>query len=194
IVDNQMSNANGLHTQAICKRRMGQFEVEEYVSWKRQLCALPEFADVIDPNRVGIYGWSYGGYVSLMAMAQAPQEFKLGFAGAPVGDWMLYDTGYTERYMGVVTDDKSAAAYTAGKVSTYAAGFPDELDRLFLAHGLLDENVHFTHSCDVLNALVEYGKPYAMLVYPGERHGLRQKKPSRAHYDAVLIKTVVEKL
>jgi dienelactone hydrolase len=196
IVDNQMSNANDLKDLSICKKRMGQFEVEEYVSFKKQLCQDPLFSNVVDASRIGVFGWSYGGYATLLCMSQAQQEFKLGYAGAPVGDWRLYDTGYTERYMGLLNDvdEKGRNSYEDGRIARFADGFPDDLDRLFIAHGLLDENVHFSHSCDVISALVERYKPYQILVYPGERHGLRQKKVSRNHHDAQMIRTVMARL
>jgi dienelactone hydrolase len=196
IVDNQMSNANDLKALSICKKRMGQFEVEEYVSFKKQLCQDPLFSNIVDASRIGVFGWSYGGYATLLCMSQAQQEFKLGYAGAPVGDWRLYDTGYTERYMGLLNDvdEKGCNSYEDGRIARFADGFPDDLDRLYIAHGLLDENVHFSHSCDVISALVERYKPYQMLVYPGERHGLRQKKVSRNHHDAQMIRTIMARL
>ncbi|CUG93388.1 dipeptidyl-peptidase 8-like serine peptidase, putative [Bodo saltans] len=196
IVDNQMSNANGLKDLSVCKKRMGQFEVEEYVAFKKQLCQDPQFSSIIDSSRIGVFGWSYGGYATLLCMSQAQQEFKLGYSGAPVGDWRLYDTGYTERYMGLLNDvdENGRNCYEDSRVARFADGFPDELDRLYIAHGLLDENVHFSHSCDVISALVERFKPYQMLVYPGERHGLRQKKTSRNHHDAQMIRTIMARL
>jgi dipeptidyl-peptidase 9 len=196
VVDNQMSNVNHLKDLSVCKKRMGQFEVEEYVSFKKQLCEDPAFKNAIDSSRIGVFGWSYGGYATLLCMSQAKEEFKLGYSGAPVGDWRLYDTGYTERYMGLLddVDDNGRNGYEDGRIARFADGFPDDLDRLFIAHGLLDENVHFSHSCDVISALVENCKPYQMLVYPGERHGLRQKKASRSHHDALMIRTLLEKL
>lgn len=189
ICDNQMSNANSLKDHAICKKNMGHFETSDNIDAVRALASLyPQ----IDQKRVGIFGWSYGGYATLLALSQAPHVFKVGFSGAPVGDWRLYDPGYTERYMGLL--EESAETYESGTVAASAKGFPDEINRVFIAHGLLDENVHFAHTCSVLDAMVENGKPYSLLVYPGERHGLRQKPKSRAHYDSQLLKTLLELL
>lgn len=211
VVDNQMSNANGLRDLSICKKNMGRFETDDYVDVVSFLCdadavkaaGLPvNFS--IDPCRVGIYGWSYGGYATLLAMCQAAEVFKMGFAGAPVGDWKLYDTGYTERYMGLLYDSDSSemeadtsclsAAYMDSTIAHFVDGFPDDLNRVFIAHGLLDENVHFGHTCAVVHALIQAGKPFSTVVYPGERHGLRQDRQSRLHHNALLLKTFVELL
>ena len=195
IVDNQMSKALGLRAHAVCKRAMGSFETADYAKvvghlvgnkWRR----AEDGAELsLDRARVGVYGWSYGGYATLLALSQAPDVFKLGFAGAPVGDWRLYDTGYTERYMGLLPTDE--ATYVQSSIPAMAAGFPDEPNRVFIAHGLTDENVHFAHTSRVLEALVQHNKPYCLQLYPGERHGLRQNPKSREHYDVGLIAQAV---
>ncbi|KAG5488648.1 hypothetical protein JIQ42_00260 [Leishmania sp. Namibia] len=210
VVDNQMSNANGLLDWSICKKNLGSFETNDYVDVTRYLCNTPASESglpasfTVDAKRVAIFGWSYGGYATLLAMCQAPDVFRIGFAGAPVGDWKLYDTGYTERYMGTLYEEdrspgsgasrKRNEAYMTSTISHYAGGFPEECNRLYIAHGLLDENVHFGHSCHVVKALIDNAKPYSMLVYPGERHGLRQNRQSRLHHDALLVKTLEEQL
>lgn len=192
VADNSMCHANDLRELSICKRNMGRFETDDYVSIVKSTEGIPELDAVVDRDRVAISGWSYGGYATLLAMSQASNVFKLGFAGAPVGDWRLYDTGYTERYMGLIpTDD---AAYTAGSIATFASGFPDEPLRLFIAHGLTDENVHFTNSCLVVDALTAKGKPFQLQVYPGERHGLRQKPHSFNHYRSQMLATLLKLL
>ncbi|AYU83605.1 dipeptidyl-peptidase 8-like serine peptidase [Leishmania donovani] len=210
VVDNQMSNANGLRDLSICKKNFGNFETHDYVDVTQYLCSTPASESGcpanfrFDAKRVAIFGWSYGGYAALLAMCQAADVFRIGFAGAPVGDWKLYDTGYTERYMGTLYREDSSAesgasrnrneAYMTSTISHYAGGFPEECNRLYIAHGLLDENVHFGHSCHVVKALIDNAKPYSMLVYPGERHGLRQNRQSRLHHDALLVKTLEEQL
>ncbi|CCW60105.1 unnamed protein product [Phytomonas sp. EM1] len=200
VVDNQMSNANGLRRLSVCKKNMGHFETTDYVDMVHHLC---ERDPSLDPGRVAIFGWSYGGYATLLAMAQAPEVFRIGLAGAPVVDWRFYDTGYTERYMGLLHEKPAdpetergtiSEAYRKSSIVHFVKGFPDELHRVYITHGLLDENVHFTHTCHLINAMVEEGKPFHMLVYPGERHGLRKKEKSRLHYEATLIKTIIEGL
>jgi dipeptidyl aminopeptidase/acylaminoacyl peptidase len=163
---------------------MGRFEVADYVEAVNHISSA---YNAVDTARVGVFGWSYGGYATLLCLSQAPQVFKIGFAGAPVGDWLLYDTGYTERYLGLLPQDREV--YTRSAISTFAAGFPDELNRVFIAHGLLDENVHFSHSCRIVDGMITHTKPYVMLVYPGERHGLRQRLQSRIHFETQMVMT-----
>lgn len=140
-------------------KRMGQVEIEEQVE---VLQWLAENTGYIDMKRIAIHGWSYGGYLSLMALAQRPDIFKLSIAGAPVCKWTLYDTGYTERYMD--TPFNNPEGFTKGNVLNYIHQFPDEENRLLIIHGLMDENVHFKHSVEVINALIKAGKPYQLQV------------------------------
>lgn len=188
VCDNQMCHANHLKELSICKRNMGRFEVADFTDALDGLAKEGDLKDVLDLSRVAINGASYGGYVSLLAMAQAPDRFKLSFAEAPVGDWRLYDTGYTERYMGLLPADEEG--YKLGAVTNYVNGFPDEPLRLFISHGLTDENVHFTNTTRVVDALEAAGKPFYMDVYPGERHGLRQKPTSVPHRRGQVISTM----
>lgn len=140
-------------------KRMGQVEIEEQVE---VLEWLAENTGYIDMKRIAVHGWSYGGYLSLMALAQRPDIFKLSIAGAPVCKWTLYDTGYTERYMD--TPFNNPEGFTKGNVLNYIHQFPDEENRLLIIHGLMDENVHFKHSVEVINALIKSGKPYQLQV------------------------------
>jgi len=126
----------------------------------------------VDPNRVAIMGASYGGYLSLMCLGQAPNVFKLAIADAPVTQWEAYDTGYTERYMN--TPQTNRRGYQQGSVMHYAAQFPDEPNRLLLVHGMIDENVHFCNTSLLISALIENNKPYELSLYPDERHGFRK--------------------
>jgi dipeptidyl-peptidase-4 len=119
---------------------------------------------------VGIYGWSYGGYMSAMALARAPKTFKVGIAGAPVSHWDGYDTHYTERYMGL--PDANAEGYANTNVMAHL----DKLEgHLMLVHGLIDENVHFRHTARMINGLIAAKKRYELLLFPDERHMPRGK-------------------
>jgi len=146
----------------------------------RALCSLPVFQDKIDSSRVGIYGWSYGGYVSALAGMLRPDVFKACVAGAPVTDWMLYDTHYTERFLGVPKSDISDLqgldlldaqdankAYEISSVLTYA----DKLEsRLLLIHGTSDENVVFGHSLVLSDCLFKLGKEHGFLPLLNQTH------------------------
>ena len=109
----------------------------------------------MDLDRVGITGWSFGGYMSALAILRRPDVFKAAVAGAPVTDWMDYDTCYTERYLGVPGDGRYPDAYQEGSLLTYAA----DLSRpLLLIHGTADDNVYFRHSLKLEEALFRAGK------------------------------------
>jgi dipeptidyl-peptidase-4 len=117
---------------------------------------------------VGIYGWSYGGYMALMCLARAPETFKVGAAGAPVTAWDGYDTGYTERYMGL--PQKNPQGYEQSSVMSHVNNLEG---KLLLVHGLIDENVHFRHTARLINALIKARKPYDLMLFPDERHSPR---------------------
>lgn len=123
----------------------------------------------LDMSRVGIYGWSFGGYMSAMAVLRRPDIFKVGVAGAPVADWLDYDTHYTERYMGL--PQKNAKGYKKSNVLTYAS----KLKRpLLLIHGTADDNVYFTHSLRLSDALTRAGRDHSFLPLAGFTHMVRE--------------------
>jgi dipeptidyl-peptidase-4 len=166
-VDNRGSARRGLAFEAPLARRMGQVEVRDQAEGVRWLDSLG-FADT---SRVGIYGWSYGGYMTLMALLTAPNIFKAGIAGAPVTFYEGYDTAYTEKYMG--TPQENPEGYRLGSPLTYA----DQLRApLLVVHGMIDENVHFRHTARLMQALIDAGKPFESLIYPNERHMPRSEK------------------
>ena len=166
-LDNRGSANRGLAFEAFLNRAMGSVEVADQVTGVRFL----ETLGYADTNRVGIHGWSYGGYMTAMAMLRAPDVFKVGVAGAPVTDWDGYDTGYTERYMG--TPQANAEAYRESSVLTHVENLRG---KLLLVHGLVDENVHFRHTSRLIVALTEHQKEYDLLVFPEERHMPRDAK------------------
>ncbi len=129
------------------------------------ILALAERFPEMDRNRVGISGWSFGGYTSAMALLLRPDVFHVGIAGAPVTDWRYYDTAYTERYMGLPADNPEG--YTTTSALTYA----DRLERpLLIIHGSVDDNVYLMNSLALSNALFRAGKPHELLVIPGLTH------------------------
>ena len=179
--DTRGSHHRGKNFEGHIYKKMGQVEIEDQVE---VLQWLAENTGYIDMKRIAIHGWSYGGYLSLMALAQRPDIFKISIAGAPVTKWNLYDTGYTERYMD--TPYNNTEGYAKGSVLTYVNDFPDNENRLLIIHGLMDENVHFIHSVELINALIKSGKPYNLQVYPSERHSLRNS-PCCEHYETLLL-------
>ena len=161
VVDNRGSARRGLAFEGAIRHRMGDVEVRDQEDGVRWLVA----AGLADPKRVGVYGWSYGGYMALMCLARAPDTFRAAVSGAPVTDWGGYDTCYTERYMGM--PDANADGYRASSVMTHARAIRGEL---MLVHGMLDENVHFRHTARLTNALNAARKRHDLLLLPDERH------------------------
>ncbi|MFN2135722.1 MAG: alpha/beta fold hydrolase [Candidatus Promineifilaceae bacterium] len=164
MLDNRGSARRGLAFEAPLKHNMGNIEVDDQVSGVHWLIEQ----GLADPERVGIYGWSYGGYMALMCLAQAPDVFKAGVAGAPVTTWDGYDTCYTERYMGL--PQENAGGYRNSSVMAHVDNLQGSI---LLVHGLIDENVHFRHTARLINALITARKPYDLLLFPDERHSPR---------------------
>ena len=119
----------------------------------------------IDTTHVGIWGWSFGGYFTAMAVMRRPDLFRAGVAVAPVVDWRDYDTHYTERYLGMPRS--RAAAYDKSSVLTYAAGLARPL---LIVHGTADDNVYLLHTLKLCEALNRAGRDYDLLPMPGQTH------------------------
>jgi dipeptidyl-peptidase-4 len=165
-IDNRGSNYRGKAFEDPIYKAMGSVEVDDQIAGVKFLRQL----DYVDADRVGVYGHSYGGYMTLMTMFQAGEYFKAGVAGAPVTDWRLYDTYYTERYMGnPSTDDE---AYTASSVFPYAKNLAGPL---LIYHGMADDNVLFTHSTRLYKHLQDLAIPFEVMDYPGKKHSIRGK-------------------
>jgi len=160
-LDNHGSSRRGLAFECALDRRMGTIEVDDQVDGVRWLVEQR----LADPRRVGITGWSYGGYMTLMCLLRAGDLFQVGVAGAPVADWDGYDTHYTERYMGTPADNPDG--YRQGSTLAHAV---ELRGKLLLVHGMIDENVHFRHSARFLTALQNEGRTVDLLVLPSERH------------------------
>ena len=160
-LDNRGTPRRGVAFERALARRLGSVEVEDQAAGARWLALQPD----VDGARIGIYGWSYGGYMTLLCLLRAPDVFRAGVAGAPVTDWAGYDTHYTERYMG--TPKENPDGYRASSVLTDAA----RLSRpLLVIHGMSDENVHFRHTARLLNVLNPAHRRYDLLLFPDERH------------------------
>lgn len=165
-MDNRGSSRRGKAFEAAVFRNMGDLEVKDQVDGVQHLAKLfPE----IDTTRVGITGGSYGGYMTLRALTEAPETFHVGVSFAPVTDWDGYDTCYTERYM--ETPQTNAEGYKKSSVIQSA----DRLNgKLLLIHGMIDENVHYRHTARLVQALMSANKPFELLAVPEGRHGFRR--------------------
>jgi len=184
-LDNRGAANRGHEFEAPLYRKMGQPEVEDQAIGARWLANL----DFVDSNKIGVYGWSYGGYMTLMMLGQNPELYAAGVSGAPVTDWSLYDTAYTERYMGHPLKDKEA--YAASSVFPYLDNIKD--NKLLLIHGMADDNVIFLNTVKAMDELQNSGKHFELMTYPGEKHGFR-KKENRIHRDKLIIDFFARKL
>ncbi len=171
-LDNRGSGFRGVEFESALYLRMASVEVQDQVAGVEFLKTLP----YVDPTRIGIFGWSYGGYMALMCMMQAPDVFTAGVAGAPVTDWKLYDTHYTERYL--ATPQSNPEGYAASNVLNHASRLSGPL---LVIHGMADDNVLFTHSTALFRKLQELGKPFDVMVYPGSKHGLLRHADTGPH-------------
>ena len=163
-LDNRGSWGRGHAFETPIYHHMGKIELQDQVAGVKYLKSL----GYVDPARIGITGGSYGGYMTLEALFNAPDVFKMGVSDAPVTDWKLYDTIYTERYMGRPQDN--ADGYKDSSPVNQAANIKG---KLMLVHGTGDDNVHFANSVELLNALIDDSRyPDQLLVFPGRGHGI----------------------
>ncbi|QSX30552.1 S9 family peptidase [Shewanella cyperi] len=170
-LDNRGSAHRGTRFEQVIYRNMGDAEVRDQVAGVDYLRTLPFVAG----DRIGIFGHSYGGYMALMSLFKAPEHFKAAISGAPVTDWRLYDSHYTERYMGTPQDNE--AGYDAASVLPHVAGYQGGL---LMYHGMADDNVLFENSTRVFKELQDQGKLFQLMTYPGSKHSMRGDKV-RAH-------------
>lgn len=141
----------------------------------------------MDLERVGVWGWSFGGYFSAMATLRRPDVFRAGVAGAPVSEWRDYDTHYTERYLGLPEEEGTEGPYHASSVLTYAVEAPDEDQRpLLIIHGTADDNVYFSHALKLQNALLRAGRPADLLALSGLTHMVPEATVMRRMHDRIM--------
>jgi dipeptidyl-peptidase-4 len=178
-LDNRGSGMRGARFETALGHRMGNVEVQDQVRGVEFLRSLP----FVDGKRIGIFGWSYGGYMSLMCLMQAPDSFAAGVAGAPVTDWALYDTHYTERYLSTPQDNPDG--YRQSNVLEYATGLKRPL---LLVHGMADDNVLFAHSTALMKKLQDLQKPFDLMTYPGGKHSLIRQNVAGLHATASIVR------
>lgn len=142
---------------------LGKYETEDQIGMAKWLGAQPW----VDKSRIGIQGWSYGGYMSSLCITKGADVFKAAIAVAPVTNWRYYDSIYTERYMGLPKDhangyDDNSPINHVGKLR----------GKYLLVHGLADDNVHFQNSAEMITALVKANKKFDLMTYPDKNHGI----------------------
>jgi len=161
-LDNRGSAGRGHQFESVIWHDMGAHELSDQKDGIQDLLSR----GFVDPERIGLYGWSYGGYMTLYTVTHAPGLIKAAIAGAPVTNWRNYDSIYTERYMGLPADD--AEGYRKSAPDLSAAGM--EGTKLLILHNVEDDNVHFQNSVQMAAALEKAGKSFFMLVYPQKTH------------------------
>ncbi|MGI8943530.1 MAG: DPP IV N-terminal domain-containing protein [Qipengyuania sp.] len=175
-LDNRGSANRGVAFEQPLYRAMGGVEVRDQKRGAQFLKTLP----FVDPDKIAIDGWSYGGYMTLKMLQADPGLYAAGIAGAPVSKWELYDTHYTERYMG--TPQADAAAYAAASAIPDAAKIADPL---LIIHGMADDNVVFENATEVIAAMQEANVPFEMMLYPGYTHRVSGEQISPHRYNTV---------
>lgn len=177
IVDPRGSDCKGRAWRNETYMSLGQKEAEDLIAaanWAEQ-------QDYIDASRMAILGWSYGGYETLYTMSQKNHPFKAGIAIAPVTDWKLYDSAYTERYMR--RPQVNPRGYEEASLLNKAA---DLSGAVLIIHGTGDDNVHVQHTMQYINALVEADKQFEMQLYPDDNHHLRQGNNAKHMHERIL--------
>jgi len=154
-------------------KQLGRVEVEDQltgIEWLGQ-------QSFVDAKRIGVFGWSYGGFMTLRLLAEASDKIAMGVSVAPVTDWSLYDTHYTEQFMGMPKEN--AAGYEYSGVYSHLDGLKSPL---LLMHGMADDNVLFTNTTRMIDALVKRNVHFELMTYPGGKHGIAGRAPQRHVY------------
>src|SRR5216117_3826969 len=162
-VDNRGTGGRGARFMKLTYLHLGRYESADQIASARWFAAQP----YVDPDRIGIWGWSYGGYMSSLSMFRGAGVFKAGLAVAPVTDWRFYDTIYTERYMR--TPQENPAGYAEGAPLAYADSLKGHI---LLVHGTGDDNVHFQNSVRLVERLEAANRQFDMRIYPNKTHAI----------------------
>jgi len=162
-VDNRGTGARGKAFRTQTYRQLGKYETMDQIEAARWLGEL----SYVDAARIGIWGWSYGGYMSSLCLSKGADVFKTAIAVAPVSNWRFYDNIYTERYMGLPQDN--ADGYDDNSPINHVAKMEGNF---LLIHGTSDDNVHFQNSVEMVDALIEADKQFDFYIYPDRNHGI----------------------
>jgi dipeptidyl-peptidase-4 len=162
-VDNRGTGARGKAFRKATYKQLGKLETEDQIAAAKYLANQP----YVDGSRIGIWGWSYGGYMSSLCITKGADVFKMAMAVAPVTNWRYYDNIYTERYM--QTPQENAKGYDENSPINHV----DKLKgKYLLVHGSADDNVHYQNSMEMVRALVAANKTFDLMIYPDKNHGI----------------------
>ncbi len=184
-VDNRGTGARGRDFKKVTQLQLGKYETEDQIAAARYLGSQPW----ADPNRLGIWGWSFGGYLSTSCILKGADVFKMAMAVAPVTNWKWYDTAYTERYMHTTADN--SAGYEENSPVNFAKLLRG--DNYLICHGMTDDNVHWQQAVEMIDALVKANKQFETYYYPNRNHGIYGDNATR-HLFTKLTNFLIEKL
>lgn len=183
-VDNRGTGGRGEEFKKMTYKQLGHYETLDQIEAAKHLGTLP----FVDKERIGIFGWSYGGYMSTNAILKGKEVFKAAVAVAPVTNWKWYDSVYTERYM--QTHEENPEGYEENS----PVNFADQLEgKYLLVHGLADDNVHFQNTAEMANQLIVSNKQFDTMIYPNQNHGIPDVN-SKVHLYNLMTKFLNEKL
>jgi dipeptidyl-peptidase-4 len=183
-VDNRGTGARGRDFKKQIYKKLGQLETADQIAVAKHLAELP----YVDKNRIGIWGWSYGGYMSSLSLAEGADVFKTAIAVAPVTDWKFYDTIYTERFM--QTPQMNPEGYKEGSPLEKAGQIEGNY---LLIHGTGDDNVHFQNTVEMIDALVESNVDFETMIYPNRNHSINGGN-TRPHLYRLMSDFILENL
>lgn len=184
-VDGRGTGARGEEFKKLTYLQLGKYEIADQINTAKYLKSLP----FVDTERIGIFGWSFGGYMSTLAMTVGADHFKAGIAVAPVTNWRYYDNIYTERFMRTPQEngdnyDKNSPIFHTEKLK----------GKYLLVHGMTDDNVHVQNSMDLVTALVASNKQFDMQFYPNNNHGIYSGRNTRFHLYKLMTDFIYENL
>ena len=184
-VDTRGSGSRGEEFKKMTYQQLGKYETIDLVEAGKYLETLP----YVDGDHIGIFGWSYGGYMSALCMTKGAEVFDVGIAVAPVTTWRYYDNIYTERFMR--TPQENPDGYDDNSPINHA----DKMEGKFLLiHGMTDDNVHPQNTYDFATALVAADKDFEFMVYPNSNHGIYTGKNTRFHLYKKMTNFLLENL
>ena len=176
-LDNRGSNYRGVAFEAPIYQQLGEVEITDQIRGAQFLRSQP----YVDQDHIGIYGHSYGGYLTIMALLKANDYFAAGVAGAPVTDWRLYDTHYTERYLN--HPEVNSEGYDKSSVFPY---LKELKGNLMIYHGMADDNVLFTHTTRLISALQAQNSLFELMTYPGSKHSMNGETVQRHLHHSIV--------
>jgi dipeptidyl-peptidase-4 len=184
VIDGRGTGGRGADFKKQTYKQLGKLEVEDQIAGAKYLAKLP----YVDAARIGIWGWSYGGYMSSLAILRGNDVFSTAIAVAPVTSWRYYDTIYTERFL--QTPEENPEGYDENSPATYAANLKG---KFLLIHGTGDDNVHFQNTVALEDALITAGKQFSSFYYPDRAHGIRSRN-AQVHLYTLMTEFILNNL